>query len=642
MFDKVKIIKYFLIIILLAMISVIPGEVFQGYLDQYNDFYETTFYLPDDISGDAMLEELTEIANKNSIYIFKICERDDNVFSSSIDIYADDDMLKILAADYGITQGIYKSLFSGETTIRSHGFYEISEELLKSDKTYYLYGDEDDMIQFKRELVDTYAGSFPKDDGFNALESYRSILIVAWLFAIVIVVLITVYDAISQKKENFVRLTMGERTWALCLKNIALDTAYLIFLYNTLKIIIRNMQGNLAFESYSNIMFAIMVLLNAIVFVRFSKIDYKLATADSTSDSGVLRYNYFISASCMIILMVSVASCIELVDTSYKYSNQEGYFKEHKDYNWYQSLRIEDDADDSVQGYLDEFISENPEDFMYVCQGGDISEESDEFFYEASAGSREYLQSEIVELDKELQSELYILISERNMLSEDELSYIMDWIYIDDYEDYEIVYYADPVDIVYRTFDSEPITEMVKNPVIVFHNNADTSTEEHFYEFFLGMVKGSSGRWEQFAGEHNISYVETNAWDYYCYRWESLSRTIIINIAIIAIMMFMYLLVSCVIINMEFKVNAKELVIKKICGYHIFERFGKIYGITGIICVLSVLIILFLDLFVMDINFGGIFGAIISIMCIQYVFITCQIVLYEKKNMQNILKGGNR
>ena len=92
---------------------------------------------------------------------------------------------------------------------------------------------------------------------------------------------------------------------------------------------------------------------------------------------------------------------------------------------------------------------------------------------------------------------------------------------------------------------------------------------------------------------------------------------------------------------MEFKVNAKELVVKKVYGYRIYERFWKLYGITTVMSVLSILVITILDLFVRDINLVGMLGAILLIAGIQYVFITYQIISYEKKNMQSILKGCN-
>lgn len=641
MFGKVKLIKYFLITILLIIVSIIPGELFQGYLDQYNDFYETSFYLPNDVSGDEMLNELSKTANKYNIYIFKIYEKEKNAYSSSMEIYANYDMLKILSDDYGISQGIFKSLFSGKTIITSYSFSEISEELLQSDTKYYLYGNEDNMIHFKEELVDTYAGSFPKEEGFNDFESYKALLIVAWLFATIIVILLTAYDAIIQKKENFVRLTMGEYIWIQYMKNIVLDTIYMIFLYNALKVIINDLQGNLIFELYSDKMFLLMIVLNAIVFIKVSKINYKTATADTIVDGRILHYNYFVSASSMVILIISIVSCIELVNTSYEYSNQEDYFKEHKDYNWYQNMLIEGSTDERLQEYLNDFISDNPSKFLYLCQGEKISDKSNMFFYEASAGSRKYLQSKIVELDKQLESEIYILISKNNMISEYELHSLFDWI---DTNNYEVVYYSDSIDIVYRVFDEEPITEMIKNPVILFYNNdnANRTIDESIYEFHLGMIDDSSGKWERIAKENGINYVETNVWDYYCYRWNALERTIILNIVIIIIMTLMYLLVSCVIIKLEFKLNAKELAIKKIYGYHIFERFGKMYGVTGIISLLSILVILFLDLFLVDIKLWDVLGTIIIIMCIQYIFITWQIMLYEKNNMLNILKGGNR
>ncbi len=639
MFNKVKLLKLIMLTILMFIVSIIPKELYQGYMNQYNDFYETTFYLPEGMNKEEMLNELNKTANKHNIYIFKICEEDINIYTTTIDVYANEKMLDILSREYEIEKGRHGSLFSGETNINCYDLFDISDELIESDVKYYLYGDKQAMINFKEDLVDVYAGSFPKEDGFNDLESYTMLLVVAWIFVIIVLLLVTVYDAISQKKENFLRFTMGEHIWIVYVKNILSDTVYLIFLYEVLKLIISRTLGNIVFERYSDIMFLIMLILNAIFFVAVSKIDYKTGTADMTSDSGVLKYNYIISAICMIILLVSVTSCVELIDISLQYKKQEEYFRTHKDYNWYQKIRVEN-KELNLQKYLNEFISKNEKDFLYLCEGSEIIEGSKEVFYEASLGSKKYLQSKIKELNRELNSQIYILINKDNNISKKELEYIVDWT---DASEYEVIYYTESIDIVYRIFEAEPITEMVHNPVIIFYNedNIDESTEGSVYEFYLGMVDGSEDKWESFANARNITYVETNAWDYYCHRWESLLRTIIINIVIIAMMMFIYLLVSCMIINMEFKVNAKALIIKKIYGWNIFERFGKLYGSTAIISGTAIILITFLNLFVIDVNLKYMYVAVLLILCIQYVFITCQIILYEKKDMQAILKGCN-
>jgi|GEM_PF-3407506 len=640
MFDKVKIVKFILVSILLIIVAIIPGELFQAYLDQYNDFYETSFYLQKGGSADEMIKDLSDTADKYDVHIFKIYEREKNTYSTSLDIYADEETVNILTENYGLSQGKFKSLFSGSTEIRVYRFSDISEELLKKDETYYLFGDSENMILFKQDLVNTYAGSFPKNDGFNGLNSFESMLSVAWIFVIAIVVLLTIYDTLNQKREILIRLTIGERIGIVYWKNVVLDTVYMLILFAILKVLMKNIEGNLIFDTYSNIMFFIMILINGIAFLGVLKVDYKLAMASSASKNNVLNYNYFLSGICMILLSISIGSCVELAFTAYDYSKQETYFEEHRNYNWHQRLLMEDEKRQNLQMLLNEFMAENSEDFFYLCQGGDLEENSQKIFYEASSGAKEYLQSQIFELKKELDLDTYILISKKNSISDSELEYLLDWI---ETEDYEIIYYSDSVDIIYRTFDEEPITERVNNPVMIFYNryNMDLADDETFFHFDLGMLEASSSKWEEFADEHNISYVATNAWDFYCYRWDSLSRTVLLNVVIIIIMFIMYMLLSCVIIKMEFKINAKELALKKIHGYHIFERFGKIYTITGVIGVLSLICLFIMKLVMIEINFAYIVFLILAIICIEFLYITCQIVLYEKKNLKKILKGGN-
>ena len=67
----------------------IPCEMYQNYLDRFNDFTNVTFYCPEDMSINTMLKEISDTADMHNILIFKINNVKKSLFYSEITSYAD-------------------------------------------------------------------------------------------------------------------------------------------------------------------------------------------------------------------------------------------------------------------------------------------------------------------------------------------------------------------------------------------------------------------------------------------------------------------------------------------------------------------------------------------------------------------------
>lgn len=636
--------KLVIISIFLAITAILPGELFQGYMDQYNDFYETSFYLQTGKTPEEMNRDLSSGAEIYDIHIFKIYERSKTTYSVCLDIYADDVMAQILSSQYCISEGTYQSLFSGSTEINVYPFSDIPDDLMEEDEVYYLYGDYDDMILFKQSLVDTYAGSFPEDNGYNGLASYQGMLIGAWVLVILIALLLGVYDLMTQKKEIFISVTMGMSRAEIYLRNILPDTACMIAVYLILRMLIRHFEGSLSFDTCSNVMFVILLLTNALVFLGVFRTGYSALTGENSAERKLLTCNYVLCAICSFLFLAGIGSYVEMMWSSYSYSEQEEFFDVHSDYVWCQGLQlldVNDDVNEEVlQTLLNEFVEEYPESFFYICEGGEFGLDEERVFYTASSGAKDYLKENFSALASVTSDcDCYILVPEGEGITEDDLTDLTDWLETDSCE---ILRYSTSVDIICRELDNDPITNTVTNPVIVFYNHEqDIPVGELVYEFFLGMVDDSDGQWSEYASANGISYVGTNAWDYFCYRWDALSRTVLVNLVVVVIMAVLMILSIYVVIRMEFQVNAQEIALKKIYGYTNFERFRKLYVLTVVSAVICVIGLLVLKCVGYSIPFRYVLPILLLFTLIECAIISLQIAFYDRKNLQNILKGGN-
>ena len=648
-----KLLKLLIVCVLLCMVAILPGELYQAYLEQYNDFYTTSFYCPDNIAPDKMISDLSETAEKNNVEIFKIYERSKTTFSTCLDVYASKEMVSVLEKDYLISEGRFRSLFSGSSEINVYDFHDISPELAKEDSSYYLYGDFDDAVLFKRQLVDIYAGSFPKEDGFNDLSFYRNMLFIGWFFVICVTVVLGIYDLMSQKKETFILTTMGTKKGSIYLKNLLIDTLVMAVVFFAIKVILIFVEGSLSFEVYSNSLFAFLLLINAIIYLGVFGRKYGTSLKQSSSEPKLLFASYILCGICMLLFLVSTSSCVELIYVSSRYSKQEEFFKEHSQYSWISRLKMDaseepvDDYDEykRLQGLMNTFINENPKSFFYLFDNTEFGITDTYLSYIASEGTREYLKENIPELtNTSSEYDVYILSPENSKITTDDLEDLAAR-FLFNGEKYKILYYSNSVKLVYRTRESEPITEMVKNPTVLFFNKdpkVHSDDGELFYMLEYGMVDDSKGLWTEYAQANSIDYVSDNAWDYYCFRWEALTRTILINLVVVLIMTAMLLLTIFVIIKLEFRVNAKELALKKIYGHTKYERFKKLYnivGVVGFICLVGVFIMKYTAYRTLSLLY--IIPILIISLAVCCIFISLQIILYEKKNLQGILKGGN-
>ncbi len=647
-----KIFKLVIVCVLICIAILLPGEIFQGYLDQYNNFYSTTFLLPKDQNVDKMLSDLQEEAEKNNIQIMKIRKESETTYSLTLDIYANEKAAEMLSEKYGLHDGMFKSIFSGSTKINIYDFNEIPKELIEEDTKYYLYGDFDDAYLFKQALADVYQGSFPKDDGYNAFDDDRNMVIAAWLAVIIVTIALDAYEIISKKKENFVLAVNGTRKSSIYFKSVLTDTFIMLIVYIAARLIVQKIEGNIIFSKYSDIMFVILLLINLLVFLSVFRVNYSYSKGNDGSERSIMNFSYILCCICSLLLIGCISSSVQLASTAYSYKSQGDFFENHSQYVWNTRLLYGKDEDDDDENRLDtlltKFIIENPDDFFSINEYTEFGRRNT-LFYLASSGTRDYLKDEIKELnDCAFDKDVYLLLPKSGHFNEEDVSELKEWVSGDSYE---IIYYSSNVNLIYRIWgeSSSPITEKVKNPVIMFNNHEYENISENgsLYEFSCGMVNNADNVWSNYAGEHGIKYSSTNVLDYYSYRWNALSRTVLINVVAVIVLAVIMITLLYVVIKLDFKVNAKKRILQKVYGYTKFERFKGIFimiGSSGVICILLALILKImqsLNVLQYNISLVYIIPAIILTMAILCIFTVLEITAFEKENLQDILKGGS-
>lgn len=207
--------------------------------------------------------------------IFKVRTQIHTLFSSEIDIYADDDIIQYLQDEYYIHSGVFDSIVSGKTQVNYHGFSEIPDELAVAEPEFQLIGDMENMRNFKSELIDTYAGSFPHDSGYDSRSDSSMLVLTMWVISIVLTCFFTFYETVLMKKENFIRITMGESLFAIWVKYILIDLIYIVACFSVCSFITYQFYGVLFMFRYALLMLGILAVLNYISICKYVYISEK-------------------------------------------------------------------------------------------------------------------------------------------------------------------------------------------------------------------------------------------------------------------------------------------------------------------------------------------------------------------------------
>ena len=200
-----------------------------SYLD--SNYYYVSFY-PEDGQEMEMLEEIEQKAIEHDLQIFFLVEETKSIRNQQFEIYASDRVREYLEKEEQIYENKQGSLFSGNVTVKYRAYYDLGAETIhKYPESFKLIGEYNDMYSFKQELVDEYAGGFPHFDGYNSLRDIQGMVCTIWMIIALVILLVEYYFISLEKKEIFIRFTMGEGLVETLGKCILRDSLLMIVMF---------------------------------------------------------------------------------------------------------------------------------------------------------------------------------------------------------------------------------------------------------------------------------------------------------------------------------------------------------------------------------------------------------------------------
>ncbi len=645
----------------LVLLSIGESHIFR-LNNFYNEYANTTIYPQKGISDSEMILDVQNSAKRNNVDFFVFQNSPRNIFSSEFTIYGSQNAETSINERSDIYEKNYSSLFLGNINIEFESIDKL--ENFSNIQNYYLIGNDEDIKQFKMELINKYAGNHPIKGSTD--NEQRNMAISVWIILICMTAIFTFYDVISQKKEMMIKISFGERISVLVLKNIIVDSIVILSVFFTVFLILKKYTMVNYNLGISIIMLGIMLGVNSMIYLNLYFINLKEIFSNSFNAKKTLVLTYFLKFFSVILTVFIISSNLSVVFSALNLYKQKEFFKSHSDYYFIEFVhrpvensdgstnsRFEDDAIINEKFYKEFFNTFKP----LVHSGMSYSLSLGFEVIQVNSNSLEPLSKKIRELEKiDLNKPFYVLIPE-NKKNDSNVTTILETENI--YDESSIIYYKENLELIKILKRDVYESHLVKNPIVVLDNSSGVVSSEFetsggisntldttSYKNYLleTMYKISEDDLNKFIIENKLTdqiILKTNVYDNYIYQWTIEKRLLYINSIFTVLVLILEFLIIYSLIRLTYNFNALELSVKKILGDSIIEKNKKIIISTILVTVFSTLLAL---LFSLSIGIGEFKSILIGgsiILIFELSTLVYCIAKVEKSKIPEILKGGN-
>lgn len=634
--------------------------------ENFNFIYFSKVY-----NAEILAKDISETAEKYDCYGFFIVydesdESHDTYCCTDGDIEKIQDILYLKEEQFNtIISGTYNIEF---TTI---GSWTNTDKIIDG---FYVDGDENNVFSFYRELNEKYdCTKMGRSDYFN--KAY-----IVGAVCIILILLLTIYDVLSLKRNVCISLTLGNSLVKEVAKNQAFDSAAFMLIGILIFFLMKDLTAvSLILREY--IFFVVILcILNALVFCLLFAVDI-CSTLKNNNDSSVfLPLNHtlkFISTTALILLIVFAYG---IRDNVQKYKAGEEFKKYFEGYSYIEvsesplwaseiDKRQSEQNSFSENNEISRLIEQELEDYnkFFKC----VSEQNDIFLLNAfsyydtivsadnvtnfnvvlssdSAGS--YISAQT---QREISSDkITILVPESYMMKD--LNACKKWLKNvvlksskNSYEDMvEIVNYekADIAVFGYYDYKAQFATTIkycvLSSPIVIYVPDA---AEYNFFDVQNLQSNITKPQINNILSDNNIqsTAVEISSVNARAegYMKQTLSSVIMITMISMSVLFYNIVVVISTIL-LDIRIHRKDRAIQKILGRSFINRYIITIFILLINMALSGYFAYSLLEFLYMHNAFIIAVTVFALLCMELTYLLITGSIDERKNTIKVLKGG--
>lgn len=610
------------------------GESYTFFLENFQDSYvQVGYYLETGDSEDEMRSEILKKSKEYNAQVFTISKEDGGAFSRKIIVYGSEAVQKILKEDWGIVEGTISSFFSGKTKFIFKPFEEAGEKELQN--CWYIGQSSEDLYTMLFPGMVQYSGNFRNDPIHGVSEK---VVAATWFVLIITTLFLTYYDTVYSKKEQIIKMVLGADSIHMLAHKVISDTVGFSISALVAILLLLPFTNPLFRWNISVIGFLILILSNGFVIALGMGVRKPLQIKFVASSKKALRISVIIKGlvAILTVLVLSVTIYLSVegiklykqknyysrqsnmvhVDVTYPYDYEKmefaiGHFESTPPLDIYEQVR-----DNFMRYSYNELRCSLVcyESFEKVCPKW-----GDRYIFANLSGLTQYSDM-IPEWDVLCQMEgNYILIPDSANKSEivEEIMEAGNLLGLDENNLNGVFTYKDGLSVIAEGHINNEIdySYKIKNPVILLDTynygtlpvypvsyrlkEADhpDGIIAHKFEYLMQFItlENNQEKIRDFAnaisGEAiNPSLVEFTVIDvgnWFNGLWSLQNRSLLIAVILTLLILILEVQISILSLRIAYETNARELTIKKVMGYSIFERFKSFFLLTGVLCGIS-------------------------------------------------------
>lgn len=629
--------KYITGAMLFFITCLLIGEFFVWHISSfYSSFPSTTLYLQEGQEKNELVNDVIRAAEDTGIEAFAVKTRLNNSFSVTIDVYGTTNLAEYLAKNSNVYSGCFQSVFLGNVTVSISSLQELPEDF--TPDRFFLAGDHESNTHFKQQLINKYAGNFPRP--VNTADHNVYLIIGVWLVVFFLLLLLSNYDIALTKREVIVRMVSGEPLTNFVGTSILKDTLYFTGIFVSVFLFASIFTVTTYHFAITLILFFAFILINAILHLSLLKTDFRRDTGSIQSAKKVLKLSYVYKCAAIAISIFIMTSNIALIKDGLSCYKQQEFFNQHKYYYYVNFSFLTNNEEHSTTNAID-LLSTHSSHSLVDLQSWDMGVE----YVYSDGGSVELLESTIPELKaKRLDSKVYFLmpshLSSDPLILNDALDI---WTaYYDGTFEYEVIPCRKTTTIAINS--AENISSSIKeNPIIIINNLGPGSYESFSNIGYISectMFALDNADLLSLADSGCINYA-TNVYEHYAFSLAAAKRNMIAGLLFLLMVLSINTIISRSMVYYDCKINAIEYCLKRITGYSLISIYGLTFAPTLLVSFIATLIS---SVYVVMTNSSDLLSVVagyIMIVIIDAVFMLHYLHITKRIGMTKVFKGGS-
>lgn len=679
-----KYIKWLICIILIFFIVLSTGEIYQINITEFPVKDMICIRLTDYESKSDFYSFVEKSAQKCGVYAY-VCNIIFEPLNSKTTIYCSENAgKKILSENYFITSGLHKSIFLSDTFVefKELKLYDGKE---KEAKIFVLgnAAEKKDFVSSIKEKYDISSEYITRNNLDFYSDKFFKFQVAIWSIAFIFVFILGLYETALNKRKYSIKYSLGDSTPKLYFSSILIDT--IVFCASFVLIIAGLYQFTYSIFSIqtSVVLFMSFLMINCVSQLSILKIDIRKAFSSNADAHSLLIFSYIFKTVCCLIAVIVGAVCFGIISESNSIKAQKGFFEKYSEYN-YINMVPKDVSDPDVKLNISAVLNyklalECKNDVLlqsvYSELKGSDGKKRDVII--CGKSSIENIVNDIPEISKNVLTKngITIIIPEYKGYKNDINLYkslaqscpdgSFGFYFAHNYEnsDIGVCTYKNNTTFCALNDKDSGSGKTCKNPIIIFSNlnNEELAIENLFIKenddgSYVGLMepkyaqlqiyKISDDKLRTFAENNgfdleNDYFIKTNVYENYKATVQKYDRLSTIAILLFIVIMLIETIFVAVIVRMEYSVNAKEIAIKKILGYSIFQKNKQILSVTLIVYIAVIFMAAIINCFfeLSDIRFVAI-GCALQL-CIEILVIFFLVIKTDKVKIIKILKGDS-